>query len=433
MDELHLSHHFGWSFRAQFKSLKTLLFNKLRPLTPILLMTAMCSLSIVKSSEELFGFHITEQHWPSISKMANRKESFHATYSTLGIRYVKKLLPHYLTSVEHDIDDEVLPSKVMFYSNTATLIKGLSETLEEFMDTNQETRNIDVLLVHVNLSKEEKAAFIGAFTNSEYKNMNFKIMCSTSGVANAGIDSKDICAVFRLDLPPSIFDLVQEMGRAGRRPTATGEHYHYHLFFSIEHFIYLYKRILNPEEDCDDETYRYQQICDLYDVIRILANPFQCHKQLIEMMLGNPYNNDERDPFPACGMCTVCRCDVEMWPALIMEGVQLVVCDVFNTAQGKKNLENIKECIKNYPDAQKYVFGINSSLTPKPIDINKMSFLLIAAKMIDLTYEHNSDDNTADVTFSLVKVRSMRPRKCIMEKGYWTCIMMREPILNYDE
>ena len=75
------------------------------------------------------------------------------------------------------MDNEVLPSKVMFYSNTATSIKGLSETLEDFMDTNQVTKDIDVLLVHGNLSKEEKAAFIGAFTNSEYENMNIKIMC----------------------------------------------------------------------------------------------------------------------------------------------------------------------------------------------------------------------------------------------------------------
>ena len=116
-----------------------------------------------------------------------------------------------------------------------------------------------------------------------------------------------------------------------------------------------------------------------------------------------------------------------------MEGVQLVVCDVFNTAQGKKNLENIKECIKKYPDAQKHLFGINSCSAPKPIEINKMLFLLIVAEMIDVNYEHNPEEKSADVTFSLAKVNSMCPGKCIMDEGYWTCIMMREPILNYDE
>ena len=92
MDELHLSHHFGRSFRPQFKSLKSLVFNRLSPRTPILLMMATCLLSIVNASEELFSFTITNQHWPSVYKMANRKQSFQATYSPLGIRYVKKLL-----------------------------------------------------------------------------------------------------------------------------------------------------------------------------------------------------------------------------------------------------------------------------------------------------------------------------------------------------
>ena len=53
--------------------------------------------------------------------------------------------------------------------------------------------------------------------------MNFKVICLTSGVTNAGIDCNDIRDVFRLDLPPSIFDLVQEMGRAGRRDNASAE------------------------------------------------------------------------------------------------------------------------------------------------------------------------------------------------------------------
>ena len=156
--------------------------------------------------------------------------------------------------------------------------------------------------------------------------MNFKIMCSTSGVTNCGIDSKDVCCLFRLDLPPSIFDLVEEMGRAGRQENATTEHYHYHLYFSIDHLISLYKRILNPDEECADERYRHVQICDLFDVVRILADPFRFHKQAIEQLLGNSDNAVSQDPFPICGTCSVCRTNFEMWPPLSKEGVHLVVC-----------------------------------------------------------------------------------------------------------
>ena len=184
-------------------------------MTPIHLMTATCSSSFFAASESLFGFCITSQHWPLVLEMANTKQSFEATYSPPGICYVKTLLQHYLTVQELDANDDELLSKFMFYANTALSIKGLSKTLEEFLDSTNETKGIDVLLVHGNLSKEEKVAFIGAFTNSNISDMNFKIMCSTSGVANAGIDCRDVQAVFCLDLPSSIFDLVQEMGRDG--------------------------------------------------------------------------------------------------------------------------------------------------------------------------------------------------------------------------
>ena len=102
--------------------------------------------------------------------MANRKQSFEATYSALGIHYMKRLLPQYLTVEAHGADNKLLPSKIMFYANTALSIKGLSETLEEFFDSSNVTKDIDVLLVHMNLSKGDKGAFIGAFTTTNNTN-----------------------------------------------------------------------------------------------------------------------------------------------------------------------------------------------------------------------------------------------------------------------
>ena len=60
------------------------------------------------------------------------------------------------------------------------------------------------------------------------------------------------------------------------------------------------------------------------------------------------------------------------------------------------------------------------------------SQLKSTTEMIDVNHNHNPEEKSADVTFSLEKVNSMRPGKRIMDEGYWTCIMMREPILNYD-
>ena len=68
------------------------------------------------------------------------------------------------------------------------------------------------------------------------------------------------------------------------------------LFFTLKNVIYLFKQINDPSEQCIDKGYRTQQSCDLMDVMKLLANPFSCHKQLIESALGNPQG--DRTPTP---------------------------------------------------------------------------------------------------------------------------------------
>ena len=88
--------------------------------------------------------------------------------------------------------------------------------------------------------------------------MNFKILCATSGVANAGIDCKDVRVVFRIDIPPSIRDLAQEMGRAGRCDLASDDYFSYYVFFCLNDYVLLFRRIMS--EKCIDASYRYEQL-----------------------------------------------------------------------------------------------------------------------------------------------------------------------------
>ena len=57
--------------------------------------------------------------------------------------------------------------------------------------------------------------------------------------------------------------------------------------------------------------------------------------------------------------------------------INIVWC--FSKIQGTKDLRNIQNAIKLYPNAQRHLFGVNSNAEPKPIEINKMLFLLVAA------------------------------------------------------
>ena len=136
--------------------------------------------------------------------------------------------------------------------------------------------------------------------------------------------------------------------------------------------------------------------------------------------------------FPPCEMCSVCRDDVNNWPPLCMQGIQLVVSDIFNTIQGRKNLKNVCNELKKYPNAQKHLFRINSNAPPKPKNLNKMLFLLIAWEIINLTYEEGTDDHAHEVTLSLKKVSPLQSDKCLMDETFWNNILRRKPIVDYN-
>ena len=92
-------------------------------------------------------------------------------------------------------------------------------------------KEIDIISLVGTFTKEEKARKLRTFVNgsSKHPELKIRVLCATSGVGNAGIDCPDVRAVYRIDFPPSILDIAQEKGRAGRRADATPENFHYFL------------------------------------------------------------------------------------------------------------------------------------------------------------------------------------------------------------
>ena len=183
--------------------------------------------------------------------MTNQKQAFVATYTPVGICYIYKVIEQHLGKNKLDSYDHLLPNKQMYHGNSYNSIKALAEKLEVFLDSKDELHKFDISVIHGHQStKEEKAAFLKHFSTCNGEGTKFKITCAPSGVANAGIDCKEICFVSPLDLPPSIWDLAQEMGHAGRGSFATSDDYVYFLFFSLLDVMYLFKRMNNPSEQC---------------------------------------------------------------------------------------------------------------------------------------------------------------------------------------
>ena len=80
------------------------------------------------------------------------------------------------------------------------------------------------------------------------------ILCATSGVGNAGIDCRDVRAVYRVDFLLSISDVSQECGRAGQRDDATPDNFVYQVAICLESFLHIFIRINHRAETRSADT-----------------------------------------------------------------------------------------------------------------------------------------------------------------------------------
>ena len=175
------------------------------------------------------------------------------------------------------------------------------------MNADKVLKKIDIISLVGTLTKDEQAQFLRLFVNGskEHPEMQLRLLRATSGVGNAGIDCPDVRAVYRIDFPPSILDIAQEKGRAGRRPDATAKDFHYAVCYSLESFLYLFKRTLDPSEEYVNEDYCQVQIDALLQVAKVLITPESCIALYLEHLMARPDCTDEHT-LPFCGACTNC-------------------------------------------------------------------------------------------------------------------------------
>ena len=159
------------------------------------------------------------------------------------------------------------------YTNVRLQAKDFAFKLGKFLDSTPADHVIDILTLVGTMTKEKKAFFTNMFLN-EGDDPRFKpdIMCATSSVGNAGIDSSRIGVVYRLGMPESVLDLCQEKGPAGRYPNSLFVDNKYLLCFSIEDLIYLFSRSMNPQEVVLNDAYRKKKVDSLLTMAKVLAS-----------------------------------------------------------------------------------------------------------------------------------------------------------------
>jgi superfamily II DNA helicase RecQ len=273
-------------------------------------------------------------------------------------------------------------------------IVQFSEQLGEEFDHHDDLQDYDIItLVGTTLKRQQKAMFITNFINmADSDDFKPRVLCATSGVGNAGIDSPDIRAVFRLDFPPSIIDVVcQEKGRAGRRANALCDDYIYYIAFSLKSFIHLFKQIHDPENKVIDKSYREHQVNDLLQVAKMLSS-MDCFSLRLETMLRNPGTSLMRSNI-ACGACPNCVNPNVLFPSISKTGCRGILMDLFvagrsNTMVMKRMEQTLEKAMVVYPHINRLLFH-SAAVKVVPLKIKKTIFILIAADIITLKYLDN--------------------------------------------
>jgi hypothetical protein len=161
-------------------------------------------------------------------------------------------------------------------------IEGIHLKLSLWLDSN-DFQLVDTVLLGGTLTPEQKAHHTKAFVNSVVdSDFHPRILSATSGAVNAGIDSAQVFGVFHVNFPPTMFDMKQEGGRAGRHPEGLIVEDFYCVMISLEGFMHLFLRILNPNESIHNSSYRKQQLDDLILMLQLLVLPPGCFNVFFE-------------------------------------------------------------------------------------------------------------------------------------------------------
>jgi superfamily II DNA helicase RecQ len=247
VDEAHLYVMHGLYFRPKFFKLKEILFDKMKNSNiPVVFMTATATKDMIGHIKQLSGLDILSENitWASSEGIQRRDVIVEVCWKEQVIRDFKDLADNILGSTEF--------TKIIVYTNSKALSNELASKIRGHL--NNTGLPGDVIHVDGDLFKEQKFHNIAIFLHhgkignpkDPLNPLDPRILVATSGAANAGIDSADVYLVLRDGFPPSIADLLQELGRAGRRMASsciTGLIDRYRINISLKSFVSLVKRI----------------------------------------------------------------------------------------------------------------------------------------------------------------------------------------------
>ena len=236
------------------------------------------------------------------------------------------------------------------------------------------------MVLHGRQTRTQKASYLDFFTsNTTTIDHDVRMLCATSRVANAGIDSKDVYCTMRTEFPPSIQDICQEKGRVGRIPWASANVFTYVICFDLDLYELLLRRTLNPEEKMTNSI-RKMMASDHTKVAQLFTSINACFNHVFEHTMSNPFQpNTETPPqVDKCHHCPGCTRELErLYRRIIQWGAQDILFAAYTTTS-TYSVNDLVLFISAQEDLNHRLFGRNRASIPKKRDIKLFIFRLIA-------------------------------------------------------
>ena len=189
VDKVHLFSKFANMFLREFTSLQRVLLGKFRQSRnhiPTFFMTETCTSDLIEDIESLVGFKLNHKHWPSPADMIHRSIALDARYTTQHLNLLKSTISK---AMMPSVTRPHIDRKCIIYTPTRSRAQEISYDLGNHLD-GIALHSLDIITFVGTMTIEEKVFYMNAFLKYEtVSGFNPHIMCATSGVGNAGIDS----------------------------------------------------------------------------------------------------------------------------------------------------------------------------------------------------------------------------------------------------
>ena len=246
-----------------------------------------------------------------------------------------------------------------------------------------------------------------------------------SGCIGAGLDCDDVHLVCRIGLSTSILNLIQEMGRCGRKVNNTDNEQALvqdtmTIIFTLSDFVYLNERLYVIEIDDNKEgveptnvednqdisilsvnEQRKMQMVEIQKIAQLFVLDLGCWHVIFERECGNPYHTINTsweghtyETNECCAnMCPQCDGTKD---SIIRKVVRNGLCcflvhSFMIKNDGPVSPETLAKMLFDYPQVGKVVYNRMKSLLAESISIAQITIMqLIAANIISIKIEEST-------------------------------------------